>query len=36
VVFNFLPSFKEMFTLMFNPEYWALKEMLATLKGAVK
>ena len=34
--FVILPSFKEMFTLFFNPEYWALNQVISLLKGSVK
>ena len=36
LIFASLPSFKEMFTIIINPEYWALKELLIMTKSVAK
>lgn len=35
-IFAVLPSFKEMFTIIINPEHWALKELLILAKSVAK
>ncbi len=34
-IFVIIPSFKEMFTIFFNPDYYALNQTILLLKGAI-